>query len=100
MPVVSVRRVPEYEDEALYQAVCAHFEALHVEADITPDTRVLLKPNLLAGRDPSLGVTTHPAVLRALIRRLRELGAKHILIADSPGGVYTPSSLKKIRRFP
>ena len=76
MPTVSVRRVPEYDADALYTAVCAHFETLEIEKDLTPDTRVLLKPNLLAGRDPSLAVTTHPAFLAAILRRLKELGVK------------------------
>lgn len=96
MPTVSVRRVAAYDPEALYRAVCDHFEALGVERDLTPDTRVLLKPNLLAGRDPSLAVTTHPAVLYAIARRLRELGVKHITLADSPGGVYTAANLRKV----
>ncbi len=96
MPTVSVRRVPNYEPEALYQAICAHFEALRIADDLTPDTRVVLKPNLLAGRDPALAVTTHPAVLYAVARRLRELGVRHITLADSPGGVYTAASLRKL----
>ncbi|MEA4927067.1 MAG: DUF362 domain-containing protein [Candidatus Limiplasma sp.] len=96
MHTVSVQRVPHYEPESLYDAVCRHFEALEVEKDLSPDTRVLLKPNLLAGRDPSLGVTTHPMVLAALARRLRELGVRSITLADSSGGLYTPAALRKI----
>ena len=96
MPVVSVRRVASYDADALYWAVCEHFDALDIGADLTPDTRVLLKPNLLAGRDPSLAVTTHPAVLYAIAKRLRELGVKQITLADSPGGVYTAAALRKI----
>ncbi len=96
MPVVSVRRVRGYDDDALYKAVCAHFEALEIGKELTPDTRVLLKPNLLAGRAPSLAVTTHPALLGALGRRLKELGVKRVVLADSPGGVYTPAMLRKV----
>jgi uncharacterized protein (DUF362 family)/Pyruvate/2-oxoacid:ferredoxin oxidoreductase delta subunit len=95
MPIVSVRRVTGYDDEALYQAICAHFEALEIEKELTPDTRVLLKPNILSGRAPALAVTTHPAVLRALGRRLKELGVKRVVLADSPGGPYTPATLRK-----
>ncbi|MDD3214559.1 MAG: DUF362 domain-containing protein, partial [Eubacteriales bacterium] len=95
MTTVSVRRVPDYNDEALYRAVCSHFEVLQVDRDLTPETRVLLKPNLLSGRDPALAVTTHPALLRAISRRLRELGVKRIVLADSPGGVYTAYALRK-----
>ncbi len=95
MPIVSVCHVAGYDGDALYQAICAHFEALEIEKELTPDTRVLLKPNILAGRAPELAVTTHPAVLRALGRRLKELGVKRVVLADSPGGSYTPASLRK-----
>jgi len=96
MSVVSVQRAQSYDAHTLYHAVSAHFEALNVAADLTPDTHVLLKPNLLAGRDPSLAVTTHPAILQAIATRLRELGVRDITLADSPGGVYTASALRKI----
>ncbi|MCE5344241.1 MAG: DUF362 domain-containing protein [Eubacteriales bacterium] len=95
MPIVSVRHVAGYDDDALYQAICAHFEALEIEKELSPDTRVLLKPNILAGRAPDLAVTTHPAVLRALGRRLKELGVKRIVLADSPGGPYTSAGMRK-----
>lgn len=96
MSTVSVRRVAAYDPQALYLAVCAHLEALGVAADLTPDTHVLLKPNLLFGRDPSLAVTTHPALLRAIAKRLGELGVTRITLADSPGGRYTPAALRKV----
>ena len=47
--------------------------------------RVLLKPNLLSARSPDQAVTTHPEVVRAVIRALRTLGEKEILVGDSPG---------------
>lgn len=95
MTVVSVQRVQRYDPDTLYRAVCAHFEALAIASDISRDTRVLLKPNLLAGRDPALAITTHPALLFAIAKRLRELGARHITLADSPGGLYTVPQLRK-----
>ncbi|NLI22944.1 MAG: DUF362 domain-containing protein [Clostridiales bacterium] len=96
MRTVSVRRAAGYEDDSIYRAVCAHFEALDVASELSPDSRVVLKPNLLAGRAPNLAVTTHPAFLRAITRRLRELGVRDIVLADSPGGVYTPAYLRKV----
>jgi len=47
--------------------------------------RVLLKPNLLAAREPSMGVTTHPAVVGAVIDYLRKYGAE-VFVGDSPAG--------------
>ena len=96
MQTVSIRHTQSYDPDILYRSVCEHFEALILAADLSADMHVLLKPNLLAGRDPSLGVTTHPALIQAVALRLRELGVKHITLADSPGGLYTPASLRKV----
>ncbi|MCI5846721.1 MAG: DUF362 domain-containing protein [Clostridiales bacterium] len=96
MTMVSVRRVAEYEEQALDQAISDHFEALHVAEDLTPDTRVLIKPNLLAARAPSQAVCTHPALVAAIARWLKKQGVKQIVLADSPGGTYNLAVLEKL----
>jgi len=47
--------------------------------------KILLKPNLLSARIPDKGVTTHPAVVKAVAESLLDLGAT-VAIGDSPGG--------------
>lgn len=96
MAVVSVQSTPRYEPAALDRAIAAHFDALEVASDLRPGMRVLLKPNLLAGRDPACAVTTHPEVLAAVARWLRAHGIDQITLADSPGGLYTPAALRKV----
>ena len=54
--------------------------------------RVLLKPNLLAAREPSRGVTTHPGIVGAAIDCLRGYGAE-VIVGDSPAG-----ALRGVRR--
>ena len=95
MPVVSVQKTERYEQALVDRAVAAHFEALGIANDLKPDMKVLIKPNLLTGRDPSKAVTTHPAVLRAVAKWLRDRGVTHITLADSPGGVYSAALLRK-----
>lgn len=63
-----------------------------------PHSRVLLKPNLLAKHTPAQGVTTHPAVVTAVIRALKKRGVTNITLADSSGGVYTEASMDSIYR--
>ncbi len=45
---------------------------------------LLIKPNLLAPRPPETAVTTHPAVVDALLGIASDLGARAV-VADSPG---------------
>ena len=45
--------------------------------------RVLVKPNLLTDRTPDQAVTTHPELLRLVIRHLKSAGAR-VSVGDSP----------------
>ena len=47
--------------------------------------KVLVKPNILSDSKPENCITTHPEVVRAVIRILKENGAAEIYVGDSPG---------------
>jgi len=47
--------------------------------------KVLVKPNVLRAARPEEAVTTHPAVLRAVVECLSDLGAARITVGDNPG---------------
>jgi len=47
--------------------------------------KVLVKPNVLRAARPEEAVTTHPAVVRAVVECLRDLGAAAITVGDNPG---------------
>lgn len=51
---------------------------------VQPGQRVLLKPNMLAGKPPEAAVTTHPAVVQAVAELVLEAGGQ-VLVGDSPG---------------
>lgn len=53
-------------------------------AFVSPGQKVLLKPNMLAGKEPDLAVTTHPEIVRAVIRMVQKAGGK-VAVGDSPG---------------
>jgi len=53
-------------------------------AFVDPGDRVLLKPNLLAGKAPEKAVTTHPEVVREVIELVKAAGGIP-LVGDSPG---------------
>ncbi len=47
--------------------------------------RVLIKPNVLRATEAKEGVVTHPAVLRAVVRKVESLEPAHIVVGDNPG---------------
>ncbi len=75
-----------YEEEAVYQALKAGTELLGgMEALAGREEKVLLKPNLVRKAKLSRAVVTHPAVMGAAARLLREAGVKEIMAGDSCG---------------
>lgn len=84
-----------YDPSCLDRVVAAHFEAMGVD-ELTPEKKVLLKPNLLRGASPAKAITTHPMLVDAVVRYLRGRGITNIVLADSPGGAYTPTILRGI----
>ncbi len=88
----------EYDVKLAEEAVSRLFSMLHLETVIRPEWKVTIKPNLLMKRRPEDGTTTHPAVVRAIVKNLQKLGVSRITIADSPGGLYSKAALAGIYR--
>jgi uncharacterized protein (DUF362 family)/Pyruvate/2-oxoacid:ferredoxin oxidoreductase delta subunit len=86
MPEVALTRCGSYGSDDVAAAV---EEALSSALDVTggrlEGERILVKPNLLSAKDPGRGITTHPAVVGAVIDYLRRRGAE-VSVGDSPGG--------------
>lgn len=86
----------EYAISDLQQSIEQVFATSSLHTRLQAGCKVLLKPNLLAKHFPEKAVTTHPAVVTAVIRALKARGIQQITVADSPGGVYTPAIIKAI----
>ncbi|MFV0412893.1 MAG: DUF362 domain-containing protein [Oscillospiraceae bacterium] len=95
---VHVRRATYGNRPQIEQAAASLLSLLPAVQALTPESRVLVKPNLLAKHSPETAVTTHPDVLRAVILALHRRGVRHITVADSSGGIYTPSAMAAIYR--
>ena len=39
--------VPEYNEELIYPAICKSMEALNIAADLRPEMKIVIKPNLV-----------------------------------------------------
>ncbi len=92
---VSLIPVSEYSPQALSRGLS---EALApfggISAIVKPGDRVLLKVNLLAPARPEEAVTTHPEVVRAMIRLLKDASASRILVGDGPGVGSTAENMR------
>lgn len=88
--------VKEYDETKIYSAICKSMEALDIASDLRPDLKVVIKPNLIMAKGPEAPVTTHPLVIRAVARWLREHGITKITLAESSGGPYNAEYMKRI----
>ena len=85
MEKVVIKKVQNYNLVAIEQALTTAFEELALESRFFyAGETVLIKPNLVEAVSVERAVTTHPEVLRALIRVLKPYKVK-ILVGDSPG---------------
>ena len=82
---VSIKRCGSYDPGEVYSAVKGAVDLLGgIGRFVKPGERILIKPNLLAGKPPEKAVTTHPAMVKAMIRLVRDAGARPF-VGDSPG---------------
>lgn len=95
-PLVSLQRCEGYEEGEILSAVRRALAPLGgIEAFVRSGMRVVLKPNLLTSRRPEEATTTHPVIVAAVARLIREQGA-YALILDGPGGPNTEAILREI----
>jgi uncharacterized protein (DUF362 family)/ferredoxin len=87
-PRVSLARCATYDLDTVQAAIRRSLEPLGgMAAFVGAGQRVLLKPNLLRAMVPERAATTHPAVVAAVARLVREAGGQPIIV-ESPGGPY------------
>jgi uncharacterized protein (DUF362 family)/Pyruvate/2-oxoacid:ferredoxin oxidoreductase delta subunit len=97
---VSVSRCADYEPAHVAAALGEVVDRLGgINRFVQAGQRVLVKPNLLTALPPERAVTTHPAVVEAVVRLVLQAGG-HPLIADSPTAAhpYTPAGLQRLYR--
>lgn len=82
---VAVVRCSAYDPQMVRGAVRRAFDLLGgLSAVVQAGHRVLIKPNLLAAREPQEAITTHPEVVAAVVDEVKQAGGQP-LIGDSPG---------------
>lgn len=85
METVSILCVDEYDLNTVRHAMRCLLEPLGgMQAFVCSGDRVLIKPNMLAAKDPDKAVTTHPVVVQVVVELVQEAGGI-AAIGDSPG---------------
>ncbi|HOX53937.1 MAG TPA: DUF362 domain-containing protein [Candidatus Omnitrophota bacterium] len=102
---VSIVKCNNYQRREIEDAVRRSVELLGgISAFVKSSDRVLIKPNLLSASTPDSGIDTHPEFVRAVIRLVKQTGAR-IVLGDSPSvwgeieevdNVYEKSGMKQL----
>ena len=75
-----------YDREKIYEELLWGIEQLGgISQFVRPEERILLKPNLLRKAAADSTIVTHPAVVSAAAKILKEAGYSHISYGDSAG---------------
>lgn len=88
--IVSIVRCRDYEQRQVDDAINQSLKNIGgLDQLIKQGTRVHIKPNLLTAKSPDKAATTHPSVVKSLVKRVLELGGL-VTIGDSPAGISRP----------
>lgn len=85
---VAITTCTTYDLDSLYVALSLVCEKANMPN--VSGKKVLLKPNILSDAKPEDCITTNPAVIRCMIRLLKNKGALEVFVGDSPG-LHSPS---------
>ena len=95
MTDVSIVRCEEYTLEGCTQALLTALEPFGGLDWVREGMRIVIKANLVEAMKPEKAGTTHPVLLTALTKLLKEKGA-HVVIGDSPGQLFNATVLNHV----
>ena len=83
---VVIVKCTSYDGEQVYEALKRGMAYLGgITRFVSPEEKILLKPNMLRSKKIESGCTTHPAVFEGVIRLLEEAQCTKLTYGDSPG---------------
>lgn len=96
MGTVAIARCDGYRDDLVEAAMTECLNAIGgLSGFIRPGMQVAIKPNLLMAKKPELAATTHPAVVKAIVRAVQAVGGIANIV-ESPGGMYSVALLRHV----
>jgi uncharacterized protein (DUF362 family)/Pyruvate/2-oxoacid:ferredoxin oxidoreductase delta subunit len=81
----SIVAIQKINSDDIQKAVYKTLELIHAQELMENGQTILLKPNLLGAWPPERAATTHPEVVRAVIRWIKQYNPKKIYLSDSSG---------------
>ncbi len=88
--IVSILKCQDYNQQIVDVVAEKTLNNINAFASIIkPNITVHIKPNLLSARTPDRGITTHPSMVKALVKIIQSRGAE-VTIGDSPAGITRP----------
>lgn len=86
---VSLQKCDSYDELEVASAIKALLEPLGtMSAFVKKNDRVLIKPNMLSCKEPERAATTHPSVIKAVVKECFETGASVVWVGDSPPAIF------------
>ncbi|MDI6759628.1 MAG: DUF362 domain-containing protein [Candidatus Brocadiaceae bacterium] len=83
MTRVAITQCDSYEPEVVLQKIQKLVDSIGgIDKFVRPGCKVLLKPNLLSAGTPEQAITTHPVVVDAVLRMVKQRGAQ-VIMGDS-----------------
>ena len=92
---VSLVPCSSYEETECSRAMEAVLAPLGGLDWVTAGMKIAVKVNLVSAMRPETAATTHPTLLKVLVKMLQARGAE-VVLGDSPGGLFTPAHLNHV----
>ncbi|MBW2996947.1 DUF362 domain-containing protein [Candidatus Woesearchaeota archaeon] len=94
---VAVMKCKRY-DSSVFEAVTKALDMIGAKSILKPGMKVLIKPNMLSDAGPSRPVNTHPLVIDAVCRYLKDTNiGMEIYVGESSGAVSTNITAKAFK---
>ena len=94
--VVSIVNCKTYDPSEVFEKVARAIELIGGNS-FEPGRRVLIKPNVLGPFCPEMAVTTHPEIVRALVKRFQFRGLE-VCLGESSGFAAAGGTLRALRK--
>jgi uncharacterized protein (DUF362 family)/Pyruvate/2-oxoacid:ferredoxin oxidoreductase delta subunit len=87
--------IVKIENDKIKDAVNKALELIDADSLFEKEhMRIMIKPNILMDKEPERAVTTHPEVVRGVIRWIKKFGQHNIVVAES-SGTSSPGATQK-----